>query len=104
MDLSDLKVFHVEGENAERNWRSVELLWKQLQDTPIINGRHITGITVSGVVTNVEHKLGRNYKGFITTDVSASRNIYRDSTSTLPKDKFLPLLASAAATISIWVF
>jgi hypothetical protein len=104
VDLRTYSPFNVEDTNSFQNFDRLKELWEDVQNIPLLNGRLIESLSLSATVTNVEHELDRDYKGWIITDLDANQTIYRDTSSTLNANKFLPLLASGAVTASIWVF
>lgn len=74
-------------------------------DVPFLNGALIEDVSVNvGVTTDVPHTLNRAYRGWLLVDNNASVIVHRDSSSTADPQKFLPLTASSAATITVWVF
>ena len=81
-----------------------QLTPKLFLDHVILQGTNNAGIGLSATVTNVEHGLGRSYIGWLVVDSDANETIYRDSSSTLSKAQFLPLLASGAVTVKLLVF
>ena len=65
----------------------------------------IEDLTLTAATTYlVAHKLGRTYTGWRVVDKTANSVVYRVTTSTADKSKFLALLASANVTISVEVF
>lgn len=76
---------------------------KPLLESAIGSGRVIEDIEiVSGTPRTVEHKLGREFKGWIIVRKNTNANIW-ESTSTLPS-KTLILNSDANTTASIWIF
>lgn len=76
---------------------------KPLLESSIGSGRVIDSIAiVSGTPKTVEHKLGREFKGWIVVRKNADANVW-ESTSSIPS-KTLILNADANVTISIWIF
>lgn len=73
----------------------------QLMNVPLINGQQVMQVPlVTGKANQIPHKLGRKAVGYIVTSVSAGALIWNDSFN----DKFVPLYASAACTVDLWVF
>lgn len=52
----------------------------------------------------IEHKLGRMIQGWGIVDINADARVWRDATSTADLTRFLPLKASASATIKLYVY
>lgn len=101
LSTDELNKFQDNVSNFLRQFNS-EFLDGQLVTTP--NGSVIEGIAIDTVSTNVPHGLGRAYRGWILIDKTGSANVWRDATSTADSAKFLPLIASSAVTIKLWVF
>lgn len=88
--------------------RSFDLLqnqWKNILDpivaNPIVQGQALTGIALTTSATTVPHKLGRTQQGWFVTDLSAAATIYRTGDF---NNANMVLTASAACTVSLWVF
>jgi hypothetical protein len=73
-------------------------------EVPILEGRLVTDISVGTTATDVAHKLGRPYRGWWVVDNDTAATIRRDASSTADNAVFLTLIASSAATVSLWVF
>jgi hypothetical protein len=91
-DVSDL----YERENRD--------ILKKTNQTPIVNGNLLTGIVLTTGTTRVPHGLGRPYVGFKIVDKTATADVWRDATNVGSPETFIPLIASAGVTVSIWVF
>lgn len=76
---------------------SGNLLLKTIGDNP-------QEITIATTRTLVSHGLGRSYQGFIIVDRTGNATVWRDTTYTENKDKFIPLIASSSVTVKLWVF
>jgi len=104
MSIKPLEKQHTGDQDLELFQNNIKDFVKVLEDNPLLDGRFIEDIVFSGAVTvNVQHKLDRKPRGWILTDltgglVDVARNVGDWN------DKFLSLAASAACTISIWVF
>jgi len=70
-------------------------------EVPILSGVLVEEIAVTTTAKKVPHKLGRRARGWIVVRNNANSVVYDNSA---PDGEFLDLVASAAATISIWVF
>ncbi len=73
-------------------------------DNPLMSKNILTDVALSGTTTNIEHKLGRAFRGWFIVDANANTNVWRDAASTADATKFLPLVAGAAVTVDIYVF
>lgn len=77
----------------------------QFASLEILDGQHLTGIDiVSGSTNLINHKLGRNYRGWVVTNIDAAATVHLDETSTAPKSLHLPLVTSATCVVGLWVF
>lgn len=70
----------------------------------LLDGRILSNIPIGTTTTEVPHGLTRSFQGYFVIDQQASAVIWRDTTSVADQSKFLPLKASAAVTVSLWVF
>lgn len=72
---------------------------------PLLNGHLLEDVELSGNVQNIiQHKLGRDLKGWIICRQDALAGIYdMQSTNTTP-DKTLIMVSTIATTVSLWVF
>jgi hypothetical protein len=68
------------------------------------NGILLTGVVLATTTTRVPHRLGRPYRGFVVVDRTVSGDVWRDSSDTNRIQDAIPLVASGAMTISLWVF
>lgn len=84
----------------ERDTRDVV---KGISSTAILNGVLLKNVALSSSTSRVYHNLGRPAVGFIVVDATSEVNVWRDSGVTATSS-FLPLVASATATVSLWVF
>lgn len=76
--------------------------FQPLITNPLLDGVLITDVSLSSVETKVEHKLRRKPIGYIVVAKNADANVWTsdDKLSTA----YLTLQASAAVTVSLWVF
>jgi len=68
----------------------------------ILDGRMVTGVSVATSATNVNHGLGRAYRGWIVVGNNTDCRVWSPSTS--DTTKIIVLQSSAATTLSLWVF
>lgn len=81
---------------------NVERSIKALNDEPFIRGRIIENLTITTSGLDIEHKLGRDLKGWVIVDRNLGGDIYRQTS--LEEEGILHLVSSATVTISLWVF
>lgn len=71
---------------------------------PIVGGNLISGVAVSSGNNTINHGLGKKLQGYVVVMNSANVTYYdRQATNSMP-DLTLILVASGAATISLYVF
>ena len=71
---------------------------------PPIHGRLVSSVVLSTTPVNVEHKLSRPLLGWIVVRKNADARVWEDQATTVDGAKFLRLDASAAVTVTLWVF
>ena len=69
---------------------------------PILDGNLIKDVELSSSETQVSHKLGRKYRGWIIVDKNAQQDVWVSSTDLT--QRFLALTAAGSVTVSLWVF
>jgi hypothetical protein len=72
----------------------------QLLGISILNGILLENVVLTSGSNEIEHKLDRVPKGWVVVDQNASATFYSSSKT----NRVLTLVASANATVSIWVF
>jgi hypothetical protein len=76
-----------------------------LLNFPISDGVLVQGISLnSSTFTQVSHKLGRPYRGWLVVRKSANAQIWENFQETNLLDRFLPLRASASVIVDLWIF
>jgi hypothetical protein len=75
-----------------------------LLDLPIQDGVLIQDISIETTDTLVQHKLGRNYEGWIVTRLKDNAVIYESTTSNANTDIHIILKGSAACTADLYFF
>jgi len=87
--------------------RNVARILDVLPDIPILNGRLITGVELTGSFADdvIAHKLGRNWRGWKVTNMTFATVVGTPLTGqTEDRDKFLTIRSEVATTIDLWVF
>ena len=65
----------------------------------------LENITLTGAsTTEVEHRLGRRFRGWYVVDSTAAAIIHRNAASAADLGLFLPLIASVTTTVSLVIF
>lgn len=70
----------------------------------ITNGILLTDIALTTTTKPVSHGLNRIPRGFFVVDRTGDFRVYRDASKIVDRTTFLFLKASAACTVSLWVF
>jgi hypothetical protein len=84
--------------------RDVRQKVDRLNKNTLIQGVLLTGVELTTATILVPHFLGRPYRGFYVVDKTLAVDVFRDSTVTDQPEVTIPLKASVAATVSLWVF
>jgi hypothetical protein len=69
---------------------------------PFLDGVLLQDVTIKSGANTINHKLNRNYLGFIVTKQNADTNFWITDDS--DKNLFLKLNASSDCLIDVWVF
>ena len=75
---------------------------RQLENNPLLDGRLLADVTVGTSTTNIQHLLGRPYRGWIVTKNSNGATV--EQGTQLNTEQFLSLFASASVVVDIYVF
>jgi len=68
---------------------------------PLLDGRLIKDVLLASGDNQIEHRLARNYAGYIVTKKNANVDIYQVAGE---DNIYLVLNSSGTATVDIWVF
>lgn len=95
-------------QSTDRNFQMMQSQWSAaltpVLQSPIVNGRLITGQALINGATTINHRLDRKLQGWIIVGNNAAATIYDSQlTNTMP-DKTLILNSNAACVVSVWVF
>ena len=78
-------------------------LARRIDGNPIFNGAMLQDQVVTTSGTDVAHKLGRAWRGFLVINKTGAAIIY--SQPSVDEEKFIKLHSSSGTqTISLWVF
>lgn len=89
--------------NAVQN--NVEQTFRALLLSEIVDGNLIEDVFLpASTETLVEHKLGRELRGYIVVKRNAGSNIFDKQDVNIASDRFLILDTNVAVTVSLWVF
>lgn len=74
-----------------------------LSQIPILDGVLLEQITLTtGAANQVEHRLGREYRGFLVVSSSADSTFWNVDTTF--RKRFIDIRCSANTTVNLWVF
>jgi hypothetical protein len=85
-----------------------DIRWKSLIDpilaNPILAGQQLDNIPLVSGVNTVNHGLGRKLQGYFIVLNSAAATFYDNQSTNSSPTLTLILVASAATTVSLWVY
>lgn len=84
--------------NLVRTFNSISK--NPLLNSPVL----IQGIALTTADSIISHKLGRQYVGYIITNINANQNVYTSSTVNVAPEVQIILKASGAVTVDILFF
>ena len=92
------------NEEVTRLQSHIKTTLNPLLELPISDGVLIKDLSIATSDTLVEHKLGRDYEGFIITRLKTNSVIFESDTANVFKDRKIILKASATATADIYFY
>ena len=77
-----------------------------ITDKILLNGRLIANVALTTSTQLIEHGLQRDFRGWLVVRSNANATVYEGTFSgpASISDRIIPLKASAAVTVSLWVF
>ena len=100
--VAPFKTLTTRSLELDRVQANVSTFVNSVLDIPILNGRLIEDVDLTSSETLVEHKLGRNYRGWIIVDKNAQQDVWVSAENLT--ERFLRLTAAGTVTVSLWVF
>jgi len=100
-----IQSFRKQGGGTEEVFRAQsnsENAFGMLGRALIVDGTLLEGITIGTSSTSIEHKLGRDYRGYIICKNDTF--CYVKANTDTNKKLFINLQASAQCVVSLWVF
>jgi hypothetical protein len=82
---------------------NVDNAFQPILASPILDGNLLSGVQLSSTATLVEHKLGREARGYLVVGRLGNVNVWNSAVNPAPK-KFLVLLAASSVQVDLWVF
>lgn len=70
---------------------------------PIVNGLSLANVSLKSGTNVINHTLQRKMQGWFYTDIQAAATIHRPATAPF-NNLTLTLVASAPATVNLWVY
>jgi hypothetical protein len=92
------------SEEVTRLQSHIRTTLNPLLELPISDGVLQTDLSIATTDTLIDHKLGRQYEGFIITRLKSNSVIYESSSTNDIPDRTIILKASATATADIYFF
>ena len=71
---------------------------------PLINGQLLSNVALINGTTIVNHKLGRDLKGWFVVGINAAATIFDNQAANQMPNLTLSLTSNAACTVNLWVF
>ena len=81
-----------------------DALRKMFATVPIINGKMLKDIALTGEAKTIQHTLGRAYMGWFVVRQNADAGVWEPFQNNPKPDVNLVLKASLPVTVSLWVF
>ncbi len=92
------------NEEVTRLQTHIRTTLNPLLELPISDGLLHTYLSIETSDTVIDHKLGRQYEGFIITRLKSNSVIFESSSTNDTPDRIIILKASATATADIYFF
>lgn len=94
------------GGSVSRNLDRLESLGRSLEDVSFLDGELLTDIEYTGTAITLIHGLGRKWRGYFATKVSAAETIVATEANNPEADKANQIVftASGNMTFDAWVF
>lgn len=102
--LRDYKKIKSDDDVLNRVQDQIAYSIAQLIRTEPLDGRLIPNVSLTAGANSVEHKLGRDLRGWIVVRKRANANIWDEQDSNTRSSLFLNLQTSADVTVDLWVF
>jgi hypothetical protein len=97
-----LEKIQTENQDLTRIQYNIAKAYDTLGEVPLNAGRLIENVALSSTAVSIEHKLGREFRGWIIVRTNANQTVW-ESTQLAPKT-LLKLVASGSVTVSLFVF
>jgi len=102
MPLQRIQKLHADNQALVRVADNLRISINRILDSiPFLDGVLAENVALTTATSNVSHKLGRTPVGWLVVDKSADACVWRPSAADAT---ILPLTASAAVTVKVWIF
>ena len=90
---------------AEQIQNNLENSFRAVEGCDLVDGHLLAEVELASGDNEIDHKLGREIKGWIITRYrEATANVYEKISDNADTGSLLKLNSSAATTVDIWVF
>ena len=87
--------------DMQNRWASII---NPVLSSPIVNGQLLANIDLSIGTNTINHKLGRQLKGWLIVGIDGAAQIYDNQATNQFDELTLSLTSDAAVSCSLWVF
>lgn len=101
--IKALKKVGIADQNVAKFQENVVEVLQPVLLCPLLDGVLLKSVTVATTPTLVEHKLGREFRGFVITNKNANANVWQTGTNPSSR-RFISLQSSTAIQVDLWVF
>ncbi len=103
--IKKFQKYKFNNSELDRVQDNVEKFSEQFTNIEILDGQSITNLRLtSGIVNEVEHKLGRELQGWIITRIRGNAIVWDDQDVNKKKSLTLRLVCNSNVTVDLWVF
>lgn len=102
MAIRTFKTVTTASTELDRVQQNIGLFTTPLINNPMLDGMLLEDVVLTTSETNVPHMLNRPYMGWTLVNKNAQADVWVSSST--QDTIFLNLTASAAVTVSLWVF
>ena len=102
MVIPEFRQFHATEPEMDRLQQNIEIFTGPLINVPFLKGNLLESVQLGTTETQVQHKLGLAYQGFLILNKNAQSDIWVSSET--ENRSTINLTASATVTTDVWVF
>jgi hypothetical protein len=93
-----------DNQEVTRVQSHIQKTFAPLLELPFADGVLRADLSIGTSDTEIEHKLGRAYEGWLMVGLKSNSIVYESATSNTNKNSVIILKASTSATVSIFFF